>query len=56
MSPEARAELRWSRKVRRESRERDRQFSREDRGFCVGVALGLAAVILAVGLYKVLAP
>ena len=46
MSPEARMELDRSR-IRRESRERDRQFARPvDTGFTLGVILGVVAAAL----------
>lgn len=45
MSPEARMELDRSR-IRRESRERDREFGIQDRGFAWGFALGIAAAAL----------
>lgn len=49
MSPTARQELRsYARRVRKESKQRDREFylRNPNAGFCLGVALGIAAVAL----------
>jgi len=50
VSPEARMELDRS-KIRRESKERDREFSNHDKGFAWGFVLGIWAAGLVLFLW-----